>query len=261
MALPYRMYARSSDYTLFKKYILNVTANALGAIGISPQPGEPNPVTLLRTRLVEWRCNLQDSACVAQAKVWFGMWMMNPSVPQLVAPDLQPIVYCTAVANGGDAECDFIWARYLAADRDVMQTNLIRALACSRTTYRLNRLMELALEINSGMRDKHRTLALQAVAGNSGGVDLAFAFLRNNWEAMIRRHGVGMVSGLVTTLSTQLSSALEIKDLEDFVASVPQLALSPTVVENLSKGAHWRTDIRGNFTSFLQTADITSNQF
>lgn len=97
--------------------------------------------------------------------------------------------------------------------------------------------MEMALETNSGVRNKHRTLTMQAVAGNSGGVDLAFTFLRSNWDAMIRRwvtnkiltnhfnhlmllidnpisrFGVSMPSGLITTLSTQVSSPLEIQDV------------------------------------------------
>lgn len=56
-----------------------------------------------------------------------------------IFPDLQPNVYCTAIAQGGDAEWNFILDQYRIAERDVMQTNLLRALACSRSSFRLNR--------------------------------------------------------------------------------------------------------------------------
>lgn len=45
----------------------------------------------------------------------------------------------------------------------------------------------MAIERNSGVRDKHRAILMQAVAGNSAGVDITFSFLRNNHEAIIRR--------------------------------------------------------------------------
>ncbi|OXA52535.1 aminopeptidase Ey [Folsomia candida] len=254
MALPYRMYARSSPFSSFKKYVLDLTADALTAINIQPQPSDDNPTTLLRTLLVTWRCNLGDAACITYSIGRFSAWMNNPSNTSIVAPDLQPSVYCTAIANGGDSEWNFVWSQYLMADRDVIQTSLIRALACSKTSFRLNTLLEMAFDLNSGVRGKHRTLTVQAVAGNSAGVNLAFSFLRANWEAMIRRYGASMPSGIITTLSTQLISALERKNLEDFVASTgAQLQLSAGAVENLDKGAHWRTTIEGNFTTFIRS--------
>jgi aminopeptidase N len=56
-----------------------------------------------------------------------------------IAPDLQSTVYCTAVASGGDAEWNFIFEQYKEATRDVHQLSLLRALACSKSNFRLNK--------------------------------------------------------------------------------------------------------------------------
>jgi hypothetical protein len=48
-------------------------------------------------------------------------------------------VYCTAVASGGDAEWNFIFEQYKEATRDVHQLSLLRALACSKSNFRLNK--------------------------------------------------------------------------------------------------------------------------
>jgi hypothetical protein len=54
-------------------------------------------------------------------------------------------VYCTAVANGGDAEWNFVLEQYAVADvgspsqylPDAARINLVKALGCAKQTYRL----------------------------------------------------------------------------------------------------------------------------
>jgi hypothetical protein len=76
--------------------------------------------------------------------------------------------------------------------------------------------MDMALDRNSGILDKHRAIAMQAVAGNSGGVDIAFNFLRNNYETMMRRYGTSIVNSVVSTLSTQFNNGFDREDVRAF---------------------------------------------
>lgn len=48
--------------------------------------------------------------------------------------------------------------------------------------------MELAIDHTSNIEDPHRVVALQAVAGNSVGVELAFRFIRTNLATIVRRY-------------------------------------------------------------------------
>ena len=62
-----------------------------------------------------------------------------------ISPDLRPAIYCAAIANGGDAEWDFILQQYEVADvglpskylPDVARISLVEALGCAKKTYRL----------------------------------------------------------------------------------------------------------------------------
>ncbi|ODN01106.1 Aminopeptidase N [Orchesella cincta] len=140
MAKPYRFLSRTAGLSAFKKYIVGLIKDTLTEINIDPQPNEPiGNATILRNKLFEWACNLDDSECIQYSKNKFAQWMTDPSNNTIIFPDLRPFVYCAAVANGGDAEWDFALAQYSAANREVTKTNLIRSLACSKSVFRLAR--------------------------------------------------------------------------------------------------------------------------
>lgn len=104
-----------------------------------------------------------------------------------ISPDLRPSVFCTAVANGDVSHWNFAFQQYHLANREVTKLSLIRSLGCTKSVFTMNRLLDLAIDPNSGIDDAHRVIAFQAVAGNSVGVEVAFNFLRNRLTDIIRR--------------------------------------------------------------------------
>lgn len=56
-----------------------------------------------------------------------------------IAPDLKSVVYCTAMRKGGQAEYDFLFARYENATQMVSEQSLIlTALGCASDVNLLN---------------------------------------------------------------------------------------------------------------------------
>lgn len=97
-------------------------------------------------------------------------------------------MYCTAVANGGAAEWDFVLDQYKQqGHREATRLNLIRSLGCSRSAYRLSLLLDLAIDLGSGIDESHRLTAIQAVVGNTAGVDITLDFVRNRVSTINRR--------------------------------------------------------------------------
>lgn len=45
----------------------------------------------------------------------------------------------------------------------------------------------MAIALNSGIEEGHRTMAIQAVAGNPHGADLVLKFIKQNFSTIIRR--------------------------------------------------------------------------
>lgn len=105
-----------------------------------------------------------------------------------IFPDLRPFVYCTAVANGGATEWDFVLDQYKQqGHREATRLNLLRSLGCSRSAYRLSLLLDLAIDLGSGIDESHRLTAIQAVVGNTAGVDITLDFVRNRVSTISRR--------------------------------------------------------------------------
>jgi aminopeptidase N len=55
-----------------------------------------------------------------------------------IPPDLRSVVYCSAINNGGDAEWDFLWNKYLESDVAADQVLILAALGCTRNITQLN---------------------------------------------------------------------------------------------------------------------------
>jgi aminopeptidase N len=257
MAHSYRMLGRMSTYLNYRTKMLSLIKPPLALINMTAQEGDtPGDQILLRTRLVEWACNLGDPDCITFAKDQFSQWRQtpNPAPNNKINPDLRTTIYCAAIANGGDTEWDFVVARYADATNatsskylpDVARISLIRALGCAKQSYRLAKLLDTVLSQNSWILPEHKLTAVQSVAGNSAGVALAFNFLRNNFETIVRRLGVQFFASSLSTLSNYMNTALETRDLETFYqANNVTLTTVKSSIEasiaNVKKNVDWLT--------------------
>lgn len=46
--------------------------------------------------------------------------------------NIRPVVYCTAIAEGGQVEWDFLWNKYLETNVAAERTIILQALGCSK---------------------------------------------------------------------------------------------------------------------------------
>jgi len=113
--------------------------------------------------------------------------------------------------------------------------------------------LDMAIDRRSPIWDKHRATAMQAVAGNTAGANIAFNFIQTNYDLIVVRFGTSVITSVITTLTTQFSSEIEIRNLRNFVVSKPALnPLSDTQEENLTKNLYWMQNNHQNFTEFIR---------
>lgn len=75
-----RVWRRLNCLSLLQKYITNIVKFALFEIRLDPQPAEPIAnATILRNKLFEWACNLEDSQCLEYSSCKFIEWMADPT--------------------------------------------------------------------------------------------------------------------------------------------------------------------------------------
>lgn len=64
----------------------------------------------------------------------FSSWMdeSDPDTVNPIDPELKGTVYCTALADGGQEEWDFLWARYEAGQDASEKSTIMYSLGCSQ---------------------------------------------------------------------------------------------------------------------------------
>jgi len=48
-----------------------------------------------------------------------------------IPPNLQSVVYCVALRDGGEEEWDFLWKKYVASNYAAEQSIILTALGCT----------------------------------------------------------------------------------------------------------------------------------
>lgn len=99
-----------------------------------------------------------------------------------ISPNIKSVVYCNAIQIGGQEEWDFAWSRYLNTNVGNEREIIMSALGCSRETWILSRYLEWAITSNSGIRKQDAARVFLAVSNNVIGQQLAYRFLKTNWD-------------------------------------------------------------------------------
>lgn len=60
-------------------------------------------------------------------------------ISSIIQPNLKDMVYCTAIANGGEEEWNFAWEKFLASNVAAEKRKLIYALGCTKKIWMLSR--------------------------------------------------------------------------------------------------------------------------
>lgn len=180
------MFQQTAHFDKFKSFMLDLIANYYREVSFKSNKNEDPLQYLTRLSILNVACKLGLRDCVINAVQMFQNWKntANPDSENGIAPDVRVIVYCTAIRDGGQEEWDFAWQRYLntnvASEQDVLLTNL----ACSREPWILRRYLEWAFtnQSESGIRKHDAAAVFVYVAINPVGRQLAFAFLKENWD-------------------------------------------------------------------------------
>ncbi|KAM9808144.1 uncharacterized protein ACB057_005988 [Neosynchiropus ocellatus] len=171
-----------------------------------------NQVNAVRTA-----CETGVPECLALTSAWFRRWMEEPE-RNTIHPNLRAAVYCSAVADGGAPEWDFVWLQLEKAALASEASELMGALACSRDTRTLQRYLSYALD-PAVIRKQDATSVITSVASNRAGQRLAWDFVRTNWNYMFTDYGAGSFAfaSVIGGVTARFSTPAQLRELEEFV--------------------------------------------
>lgn len=156
-----------------------------------------------RDEILSMACQLGHEDCIRQSINYFENWkavtMPDRENPYdfynfidsflvfdilnyfRISPNLRAVVYCTAIEAGTEREWDFAYERYKNTKVSSEKEILLTSLGCSKEPWVLARYLRYAIN-GEHIRKQDIFRVFAAVSTNSVGQQLAFDFLRSNWD-------------------------------------------------------------------------------
>jgi cytosol alanyl aminopeptidase len=170
---------RAPNYARFVRKLFAARAEVLGW---SPRAGENDDTRLLRTSLVPFVATQgEDAMLAAEAHRLADGWLSNR---QGVAPDMLLAVLTTAATPGGQDLFDAMLRVLRATSEPLERQFLIDALGSFRDPRIRRQALALLLDPDLDVRETSRLLRSSPARGSE---KLAFDFLQENYESLVKR--------------------------------------------------------------------------
>jgi len=250
------MLKRTSAYGEFKRYMLKLIDPIYTKLGFNPKPEDTHLDILLRKKVASWACSMGNEDCQAKAKdnfaIWMGKIMPDDEDANPIDVNMKYVTYCNAIANGGEKEWSFGWARYEASEVASEKATLLSALTCSKEMWILNRFLNMTITPGSGVRRQDGSKVISYIGLNTLGRDMAFDFLRDKWS-IIKDYfpGFSATRRTVKSISASFSSEFELNELKSFAsANSADLGTAKRAVEQAIEGGQANLEwMKSNFNT------------
>jgi len=189
-----------SDYNLWLSFLSSLLSQPLAILGFD----NTGPITtrLTRTLVIEASCDYGVGNARQIAVELFNNYTQDP-VNSPVLADLRTAVYKTAVNELGLSAWENMFACYWNVTDSGEQNRCLGALSGARDGWLLQKSLDYSLD-TSKVRAQDTVQVITGVAANPNGGQLAWDFLRDNWDLLFARYG-GSISRAKSLLTGVLS--------------------------------------------------------
>jgi len=216
------MLKRTSAYGDFKTYMRTLIDPLYKRLTYQMQPNDENLDIFLRTSAVAWACGLGHPDCKQETRSQYSEWMemLDPddASQNPINVNLKRSVYCQAISNGDESQWDFGWERYTKSNVATEKDMLLAGLSCTKQIWLLNRYLDMCLTKDSGIRKADGRTVISRIATNSVGRDLAFNFVRENWDTVVSYYGSASfaLSSLMKFVLKNRNTPFELDEIKKF---------------------------------------------
>ncbi|XP_042215803.1 aminopeptidase N-like isoform X2 [Homarus americanus] len=210
------MFYRTGSYGALKNYLLDMVVQLYDSVGFDNSLDDLLLEQYKRNTAVDWACKLGHKPCLDNVLNLYRQWMLNPHNETIISPNLKSVVYCRAMAAGGEEEWEFAWDRYLKSNVGSEKSRLLRAMGCTNKLWLLSRFLEIAFNTESGIRKQDSQLVFSSVAFNPIGRPLALTYLNNHWKKIYDYFGGKAKSHLINSAMSNFNTEQQLKEVMDF---------------------------------------------
>ncbi|XP_061102769.1 aminopeptidase N-like isoform X2 [Conger conger] len=129
-------------------------------------------------------CAIELPKCKKMATNLFERLRKDPATNP-IHPNLRPMVYCSAIASGGELEWDFAWEMLQTSPINQERERLMEALACTKHVWILNRYLEYTLNPDK-IKPEDFISTISLIAKNVVGQSLVWDFVASQWSNIIK---------------------------------------------------------------------------
>ncbi|XP_036454683.1 endoplasmic reticulum aminopeptidase 2 isoform X2 [Colossoma macropomum] len=195
----------------------------------------------LRSELLSLACDLGYAPCLEKAKHFYQTWVTSNGTISLPS-DVTETIYMVGAQD--ESGWQYLLEKYGVSMSEAEKCKILAALASSKDSNKLQRLLELGME-GSMIRAQDLSTLIYTVARNPAGHFLAWNFVKKNWNKLVEKFQLGSFSmrNIIIGTTGQFSSKEELANIKDFFDSIreqsSQVRVTQVAVENVEKNILW----------------------
>ncbi len=209
-------------YPYLQEWVKQLLADNYDDIGFEPAGNETYLDLLRRNVVVKWMCLYKLPDCLDKATSLFAQWMAsdNPDTDNPILPDQRFNIYKIGVREGGEEEFNFLLDRLGNVANEGETVNLLYGLGSTMDKALVNRLLDMTITTDSPIRSQDRRSVYRSVGSTTVGRTTQFAWLNNNYDAVLEANGPNfpsVVGELLQGFSSDANLPKEVSELQAFL--------------------------------------------
>ncbi|XP_067294258.1 endoplasmic reticulum aminopeptidase 2 [Pseudorasbora parva] len=195
----------------------------------------------LREEILSLACDFGYPPCLEKAKQLYDSWVESNGTISLPT-DVSETVYM--IGAQGDSGWAYLLEKYGASMCETEKSKFLSALASSKKSEKLSRLLQLGMD-GTVIKTQNLPSLIYMVARNPVGHFLAWDFVKKHWNELLEKFPLGSfgIRNIIVGTVTQFSSTEELREVEAFFKSiseqVSQLRVTQVATENVEKNIVW----------------------
>ena len=219
--------------------------------GWDPRPEEGHRDALLRSTALAQLGNFEDDETLAEARRRFDAYLEEPSN---LPADLRVAAFSMSAQRGDSALYDTMWNLEKSATLHEEKLRFLRALSGFPHPELIQETLDRSLDENH-VRSQDTISVMVASASNPNGRELAWKFLKDNWEEFDRRYGEGGFAIMrLVSIASVFTTPEKREEVKEFFETHPVPSAERTirqVLERMSNNIVWLDKNRDDLNNWL----------
>ena len=219
--------------------------------GWDPRPEEGHRDALLRSTSLAQLGRFEDDETLSEARRRFDGYVEDPSS---LPADLRVAAFAMSAQRGDRDLYDAMWDLEKSATLHEERLRFLRALSGFPDPELIQETLDRSLD-EDHIRSQDTISVMVATASNPNGRELAWRFLKENWDEFDRRYGEGGFAIMrLVSIASVFTTAEKREEVREFFESHPVQSAERTirqVLERMSNNIAWLDKNRDDLNNWL----------